>query len=105
MDNRTLDQENQAYRDTRGVSQNNWRSGFIPAFQDTETGRIRFSRYRNGEIAPLHIISWLPREWAERIDDQGEVTCLKAGIVTGFIRDGIFYTREEAANSGNASDA
>lgn len=101
MDNRTLSQENQAYCDTQGVSQNNWRSGFIPAFQDTRTGRIRFSRDRKGEIARLHIISWLPREWAQRIDEQGEVTCLKTSIVAGFVRDGVFYTREEAANAGN----
>ncbi len=92
-----LRQDNLAFRGTTGVSENNRDTGFVPAFRQDDTGRIELARLKNGKVAPAHIISWLPTEWADSIGDDGTVEGLIPGIVAGFVRDGRFYTREEAA--------
>ena len=97
MDNQTLRSENLTYEGTSGISQNNRASGFRPAFMDTSSGQIEISRLKDGQEAPIHMISWLPEEWAVSIDEDGLVIELKATIVAGFERGGSFYTREEAA--------
>lgn len=97
MNNRTLQTENLVYAGTRGISQNNRASGFKPAFLDKSTGRIEIAKLKNGQRAPVHIISWLPEEWASRFDDEGLVLNLRPGIIAGFERDGCFYTRDQAA--------
>lgn len=94
-----LRRENLAFAGTRGVSANNWAFGFVPAFRDTDTGRVEIARLANGRPAPMHIIEGLPTDWAAaRVD--GRVCALKASIVAGFLRNGVFYTREEAAAIG-----
>jgi len=97
MDVVTLKRENRAFRGTRGVSENNRSSGFHPAFLDKKTGRVEVARFSDGRPAPVHVISYLPREWATSIDTDGSVLRLKAGIISGFVRDNVFYTRHEAA--------
>ena len=97
MDNQTLCSENLTYAGTRGISENNHTSNFRPAFLDRTTGRIEIAKLKNGEQAPVHIICWMPEEWATSIDDNGLVLGLKPGIIAGFERGGRFYTREEAA--------
>jgi hypothetical protein len=97
VDNQTLRSENLTYEGTRGISQNNRASGFRPAFLETSSGRIEISRLKDGQEAPIHMIGWLPEEWAVRIDEDGLVIELKREIVAGFERGGSFYTRDEAA--------
>jgi hypothetical protein len=97
MNEQTLHQENEAFRGTRGVSENNCGRGFQPAFRDSETGRVEVSRQQNGEPATIHIISWLPPEWGASVGEDGAILALKPGIDCGFVHDGAFYTREEAA--------
>ena len=97
VDNQTLRSENLTYEGTRGISQNNQASGFRPAFLDTSSGKIEISRLKDGQEAPIHMISWLPAEWAVRVDEDGLVIELKPDIVAGFERGGSFYTRDEAA--------
>lgn len=97
MDNQTLCSENLAFAGTRGISENNRALNFRPAFQDKNTGRIEIAKLKSGEDAPVHIICWLPEEWATCFDDNGLVLGLKPGIMAGFERDGRFYTRDEAA--------
>ena len=94
-----LRKENLAFCGTNGVSICNGTCGFVPAFLDTDTGRIEIARYANGQPAPMHLLDGLPAEWALARDDAGHVTAIKACIVSGFLRDERFYTREEAANS------
>jgi hypothetical protein len=43
------------------------------------------------------VLSCLPDEWAAERNMTGEITLLKPSIVAGFVRDGRFFTREEAA--------
>ena len=91
-----LRRENLAFAGTRGVSVNNRSLGFLPAFRDNDTGRVEIARLANGRPATMHVIEGLPHEWAvARIDNR--VCAVKSSVVAGFVRDGVFYTREEAA--------
>jgi hypothetical protein len=94
MDEHTLCQENLEYRGTRGISQNNKTTGFSPAFREEKTGRIEIARLSNGHPAPAHIISWLPVDWALTRDEHGAIMELIPDIVSGFVRQGLFYTRK-----------
>ena len=95
----TLRQENTRYRDSGGVSGNNRSAGFAPAFCDSETGRTELSRFTNGSTAPCHLIDGLPEDWVVERDATGHTLAIKHSIVAGFVRDGLFYTREQAARA------
>ena len=97
MNRVSLHQQNLAFRGTTGISQNNAETGFKPAFLDKRTGRIELGRFRNGLAAPMHLISWLPPEWGISWDHQGAITELQPSIIAGFVKEGVFYTREQAA--------
>ncbi len=92
-----LQLENSTFRDTGGVSQNNRGSGFRPAYRNIRTGQTVVSRFANGEPAPVHVLEGVPPEWVVARDGQGYVRRVLATIVSGFVRDGRFYTREAAA--------
>ncbi len=102
MNKSTLKIENMTYRDSNGVSQNNRCLGFVPAFKDTRTGRVEVSLLKNGMPAPVHLIDWLPQEWAAETDEAGAVRSLKAEIISGFVKNDVFYTRQELLESGQA---
>jgi hypothetical protein len=90
--------ENLAFNGTGGVSAENRCERFEPAFRDDATGRIEVSRFSDGRPAPMHLIDGLPADWVETRDEQGRACTLKDSIVAGFVRDGRFYTRDEAAD-------
>ena len=71
--------------------------GFIPAFQDAETGETHLSLTAEGSPAPIHLLEGLPTRWILERDPRGRVSTVKAGIVAGFMRNGRFYTRQELA--------
>ena len=75
------------------ISRNNvqdFTSGSMaPAFYDMETGNIYVSRYSDGRVAPIHIYDGLPAEIVERAD---------INVISGFVKDGEFMTREQAAD-------
>jgi hypothetical protein len=97
MDKQTLYRQNLAFAGTAGVSENNQDLGFVPAFLDKSSGRVEIARLKEGHAAGMHLITYLPADWAERCDDHGRVLSLKPGVIAGFVQDGIFYTREEVA--------
>jgi hypothetical protein len=99
MTRRRIDQENQKFRDTGGVSRNNRGAGFHPAFCDMSTGRTELSRLAGGVPAPIHVLCGVPEEWVVARDAAGAVSAVKTSVVAGFLRDGRFYTREEAARA------
>ncbi len=97
--------ENQAYRNSGGVSCNNRDSGFRPAYRNIRTGQTVLSRFANGDPAPVHVLDGVPNEWVVARDRQGGVSRLLPTVVSGFLRNGHFYTREAAARimDGEAS--
>jgi hypothetical protein len=94
---RTLAEQNNTYRGRGAVSAENRGQGFRPAFLDQTTGVAYLSCFANGCAAPLHILDGLPEELVVKRDPHGRVTTVKAGIIAGFLHDGVFYTREQAA--------
>jgi hypothetical protein len=99
MNNERLRRDNLAFAGTRGVSEHAGKARFVPAFKDLETGRVELACFSCGSPAPMHVISCLPDEWAAERDAAGEIVRLKESVIAGFVRDGRFYTREEAATA------
>jgi len=94
---RQLDAENEAFAGTAGISQNNARERFVPAFRDSRNGRVEISRLETGQPAPMHLLCGLPEDWVTGRDAEGHIVAVRESVIAGFLRDGIFYTREEAA--------
>jgi hypothetical protein len=97
MTEQVLVQENGRFRGTGGVSIENRARGFHPAFRDTQTNMIYLSRFVDGRGAPCHLLDGLPDEVVLVRDAAGRVAAVKATVASGFVCDGRFYTREEAA--------
>jgi hypothetical protein len=93
----TLRKENLAFVRTGGVSAENRSSGFRAAFYDLATGRAELARFADGRPAPMHLLEGLPDSWVAKRDAQGRASAIKNTVIAGFIRDGFFYTREQAA--------
>jgi hypothetical protein len=89
--------ENAAYAGTGGVSGENRHNGFAPAYLDTWTGIALPSRYADGAPAPIHVLDGLPPHWVVERDPCGRVLKTRPGIVAGFLCNGCFYTRDQAA--------
>ncbi len=92
-----LAEENLQFRGTGGVSAENADRGFRPAFCDTQTSRVYPSRFADGRAAPFHILDGLPDEVVAMRDAAGRVLKLKESLVSGFVRMGRFFTRDEAS--------
>jgi hypothetical protein len=92
----SLRDENRLFEHTRGVSHHNDRLGFRPGYRNGATGEQVLSRFADGSPAPVHLLDGLPEAWIAARDSHGHVTRTCPGLVSGFIRDGRFYTREEA---------
>ena len=97
MTESVLGQENVAFRGRGGVSEENRSYGFRPAFLDSDTGEIYASRFANGHPAPFHLLDGLPEDLVIERHPTGRVAMVKNSVTSGFVRDGRFYTREEAA--------
>ncbi|WP_332671585.1 hypothetical protein [Aromatoleum sp.] len=91
-----LRRENRIFEGTGGRSEENRGSGFEPAFLDNETHRIYRSRFADGRPAPCHLLDGLPDEVVVARDGRGRVAATKGSLVSGFLRCGEFYTRDEA---------
>jgi len=93
----TLRRQNLAFACTGGISQENCASGFRPAFYDPTTGHAELARFADGRPAPMHVLDGVPDAWVARRDAFGHIIAIKNTIIAGFIRYGLFYTREQAA--------
>ncbi len=89
--------ENKFFQGTGGVSRGNRQLRFEPAFRDAETGTVYRSCHGDGSPAPCHLLDGLPPDLAVARDGSGRITAVKGSVVAGFVREGRFYTREEAA--------
>lgn len=97
-------QENAVYGATGGVSENNRRHGFRPAYRDSATGRIAISRFADGRIAPVHVLDGLPEDWVVARDAEGHVCKVLETIHAGFVRSGRFFSREAAVRATDGAD-
>ena len=97
MNQLILQQETIAYQGSGGVSAENRPVGFRPAFRNTETGRVYLSRFGDGRPAPIHMIDGLPDEVVVARSAAGRVTLVKDSVQSGFVLNGRFYDRDEAA--------
>ena len=89
--------ENLLFHGTGGRSQENSSLGFRAAFFDFDTCTIYLSRFADGRIAPMHLMDGLPNEVVvDRSPATGRVLSAKASIISGFERNGFFYTRTAA---------
>lgn len=92
-----LQQENELFRGSGGISAGNRALGFKPAFYDMETGTPHTSKFANGLEAPMHVLDGLPSELVESRLENGKVAAVKPGVISGFVQGDHFYTREQAA--------
>jgi hypothetical protein len=99
MSEKQLQAENVSYAGTGGRSQANADLGFRPAFLDFETQRIYPSRFADGRLAPFHMLDGLPDEVVVDRAASGRVVSAKATLISGFVRNGFFYTRAAAAKA------
>jgi hypothetical protein len=92
-----LECENSRYRGSGARSQENQSFGFRPAFRDTETGIVYLSRFSDGRPAPFHLLDGLPDDVVLARSPLGGVEAVKQSVVSGFILERQFFTRNEAA--------
>lgn len=97
LSNNELKFQNIVWRGTGALSAENRDLGFIPAFLDTERKEIHLSRHPNGELATIHILDGLPKHLLSTNDTSATRCKTKNCVIAGFLHDGKFYTREEAA--------
>ena len=99
LSTQVLAQQNHSYRETGGVSDGCRDEGFRSAFLDQSTGTTWLSRFADGRIAPLHVLDGLPAELVADRDKNGHVKAAQDCVIAGFLRGGLFYTREQAARA------
>lgn len=100
----SLAEENLRFAGTGGCSPENRDMGFLPAFFDGKSGRVYRSRYANGRPAPFHLLDGLPEALVVRSGATGRVTAVRPTVVSGFLRNGRFLTRAEAAAQAGPPD-
>jgi len=99
MNETVLRKENVAFAGTGGRSEENRNLGFRPAFFDFATQTIYLSRFANGRPAPFHMLDGLPEEVVVDRSPTGRVISAKATLLSGFERNGYFYTRTAASRA------
>jgi hypothetical protein len=99
LDVGALRAQNDCFRGTGGVSDENRSLGFEPAFMDTDSGVVHRARFGDGQPAPFHILDGLPPCLVCERDACGRVLAVKASIIAGFVSQGRFLTRDQAAQA------
>jgi hypothetical protein len=99
LNQKVLKRENLVHAGTGGRSQANSSLGFRPAFYDFATQKIYPSRFADGRLAPFHLLDGLPDEAVADRAPNGRVISGKATLISGFVREGFFYTRTAAARA------
>ena len=66
-----------------------------PCFLNKATGEIFLSQYPNGIACPFHNLNGLPEEVVLRRGNDGSVIEVLPTIISGFVKDNKFYSRDE----------
>jgi hypothetical protein len=99
MTKQVLCLETSNFLGTGGISAGNRGDGFRPAFLDSDTNTVYLSRYFDGQPAPFHLLDGLPDHLVLQRNASGRVEAVSPAVVSGFLRAGRFYSREEAAQA------
>ncbi len=102
---RALQHASAPFKGTCGDSATAVAHNFVPAFRNDANGAVELARHADGSPACMHLIAYLPRQWAARCDQKGKIVELRDGIVAGFCLGSKFFTREEAAAYSDAHNA
>lgn len=97
MSTAKLQSENRHYLGSGGRSEENADVGFRPAFLDPQTHTVYLSRFADGRPAPFHVLDGLPDTLVAQRHADGRVAQTRVVMVSGFVRAGAFFTRDEAA--------
>jgi hypothetical protein len=97
LSKRYLELERAAHKGTGGISAENRHVGFVPAFMDAYTGNIYPCTFADGRPAAFHLLDGLPDEVVVARDRLGRASQVLGTIKAGFVLDGRFYTRSQAA--------
>ncbi len=89
--------ENTQFHGSGGRSEENRTHGFLPAFMDVQTRMVYMSRFADGRPAPIHVLDGLPDDIVESRHASGRVASVKSTVVSGFMLEGRFFSRAEAA--------
>ncbi|MCB1929363.1 MAG: hypothetical protein KDH17_15195 [Rhodocyclaceae bacterium] len=92
-----LQAENRRFAGSGGRSEENRGAGFRPAFRDHASGVVWLSRFHDGRPAPCHLLDGLPDEAVSQRAADGRPRALKSSVESGFVRNGVFFTRDQAA--------
>ena len=92
-----LKRQRARHKGSGGSSEENRNAGFRPAFMDVDSHLVFQSLTAEGQPAPVHVLDGLPEHLIVERDEDGLVTRIREQVVAGFLRDGQFYTRDEAA--------
>ncbi len=84
--------QNEEYLGTDGRSEENRHVDFVPVFMDRDTNIVYSSKFESGRTAPFYCIDGLP----ENAFTDDEIPSLKPNVIAGFMREGKFFTRDEA---------
>jgi hypothetical protein len=57
---------------------------------------VYLSRFADGRLAPMHLLDGLPPEVVLSDPVSRQVVALKDSVTAGFVREGRFYSRQEA---------
>ena len=96
LDQGGLERENRNFSGTAGVSTASRGYGFTPAFLDRETGQVHLSQTIDGQPARIHTLDGLPDAVVTERDPSGRVLRVKPSLQSGFVKSGVFFTREQA---------
>lgn len=94
-----LEHESAAHAGGGGRSEENRGLGFRPAFFDFASQKVYLSRFADGRLAPIHLLDGLPEEVIVDRSATGRVLRVRASLVSGFERNGLFYSRKAAARA------
>jgi hypothetical protein len=92
-----LSEQNEAFRGSGGVSEENRSRDFRPAFLDRETGNVYLSRFADGRPAPMHLLDGLPDEVVVARQSSGSVHSIKPTVIAGFLWCQKFFTRDQVS--------
>lgn len=92
-----LQTQNAVFQGSGAVSRENRCHGYIPAFLNQDTGEVYLSRDAAGNLSMIHQLVGLPASVILERDKQGRAIAVKGCVLSGFVLEGQFYSREECA--------